>query len=266
MRYFIILFGLILLISYSGCKGNNSHEPQKVASNNNAVRAAQPHSKVIEGKVLEVLNVPGYTYLNLNTGNEKIWVAIPESKVEKESIVKVLPDMELRNFTSRALNRTFERIIFATGIVGDHHNNHSKASINPHAAMPSSLTKKAESLEIPKGFQLDKAQGENGFTVAEIYQKRKELNRKTVRVNGFVTKVLSGIMGKNWVHLQDGTGGKDGTPTELVVTTNALPNPGDVIAVEGTLYADKDFGAGYKYDVIIENSKVETLTSKKEKN
>ncbi|OCC14281.1 NrfJ [Dissulfuribacter thermophilus] len=73
-------------------------------------------------------------------------------------------------------------------------------------------------------------------------------------------------MGKNWVHIQDGTGGKEGTPTELVITTNALPNPGDVIAIEGTLYADKDFGAGYKYDVIIENSKVETLTSKKEKN
>jgi len=72
-------------------------------------------------------------------------------------------------------------------------------------------------------------------------------------VKGQVTKVASGIMGKNWIHLQDGTGNEKKKTNDLVVTTTAAePEVGDIVTMTGTLVKDKDFGSGYKYDAIIE--------------
>ena len=65
------------------------------------------------------------------------------------------------------------------------------------------------------------------------------------------------IMGKNWVHLQDGTGDAAKQQHDLVVTTKDDPKDGDIVTMEGTVAANKDFGAGYVYKVIIEDAKVE---------
>ena len=43
---------------------------------------------------------------------------------------------------------------------------------------------------------------------------------------------------------------------DLVVTTMADPKLDSIVVVEGTLHANKDFGAGYKYKVIIEDAKI----------
>lgn len=61
-------------------------------------------------------------------------------------------------------------------------------------------------------------------------------------------------MGKNWIHVQDGTG-SDGT-NDLTVTTNAVAAVGNTVLVKGNLSADKDFGFGYKYEVVIEDAAV----------
>jgi hypothetical protein len=61
-------------------------------------------------------------------------------------------------------------------------------------------------------------------------------------------------MGKNWIHLVDGTGAK-GT-SDLTMTTNDTVKVGDTILASGDIVVAKDFGAGYKYDLLIENTKV----------
>jgi hypothetical protein len=104
--------------------------------------------------------------------------------------------------------------------------------------------------------KVDKATGDNGQTVADCFAKAKELNNQTVQVQGKVMKVSKMIMGKNWVHLQDGSGNPMKNTHDLVVTTMAAPAKDTVIVMEGTLHADKDFGAGYRYDVIIEDAVV----------
>jgi hypothetical protein len=101
-----------------------------------------------------------------------------------------------------------------------------------------------------------KAEGPDAYTVAEIYAGKSKLNKKTVKVRGKVVKVSSGIMGKNWVHLQDGSGDPAKGTHNLVMTTQDLPNKGDVVTMSGTLYEDKDFGAGYKYAVIVEEASI----------
>jgi len=100
--------------------------------------------------------------------------------------------------------------------------------------------------------KVEKAKGKDAFTVGELYEKSGTLDRKAVAVRGKVVKVSKGIMGKNWVHLRDGSGDAGKGTNNIVVTSREDPNVGDVVTARGTLYKDKDFGAGYKYPVILE--------------
>ena len=94
----------------------------------------------------------------------------------------------------------------------------------------------------------------DGKTVQEVYQEKAKLNGKHVTLRGKVVKYSEAIMGKNWLHLRDGTGKEPAN--DLTVTTQAKAKVGDTVLVEGTVTLDKDLGAGYKYDVIIEDAKV----------
>ena len=93
--------------------------------------------------------------------------------------------------------------------------------------------------------------------MGDVFTQAKELNGKTVRVRGQVVKNSRMIMGKNWLHLQDGSGDAAKKQHDLVVTTLADAAEGDIVTVEGIVAAERDFGAGYSYPVLIENAKVE---------
>ncbi len=107
------------------------------------------------------------------------------------------------------------------------------------------------------GLKIDKATGDNSFTVAELFAKAAELNGKTVRVRGQLVKVSPNIMGRNWLHLQDGSGAPTDNTHDLVATTDQTGQAGDTVTIEGKLSANKDFGAGYVYAVIVEEAKIE---------
>ena len=104
--------------------------------------------------------------------------------------------------------------------------------------------------------QVEKAKGADAYTVAEVYEKAEKLDKKTVAVRGKVVKVAKGIMGRNWVHLRDGSGDPAKGTNDLVATTKDDPKVGDVVTAKGTLSKDKDFGSGYKYRAIIEGAAV----------
>ena len=93
-----------------------------------------------------------------------------------------------------------------------------------------------------------------GKTVQEVYQEKDKLKGKRVTLRGKVVKYNEGIMGKNWIHLRDGTGKEPAN--DLTVTTQAKAKVGDTVLLEGIVTLDKDLGAGYNYDVIIEDAKV----------
>lgn len=237
----------------------------------------------IKGKVLETMDASGYTYLQIDAAQGKIWVAVPQSKVEVGQEVMANPGMTMPNFTSKTLNRTFDEIIFSSGL-GDSSKpfNHNKEAAKsgssfaealqaesgastPHgntagpmagAAMGSNPGGSANAIVPASEVKVDKATGDNAQTIEECFDNAKDLNKKKVQVRGKVMKVSKMIMGKNWLHLQDGTGNPMKNTHDLVVTTMAEPEPDSIVVIEGTLHADKDFGAGYKYAVIIEDAKV----------
>ncbi len=100
------------------------------------------------------------------------------------------------------------------------------------------------------------AKAEGGKTIGELFAERADLSGKEVTVRGKVVKFTANIMGKNWLHIQDGSGDSAAKTNDLTVTTIGTVKQGDTVLVTGTLAVDRDFGSGYKYDLIIEEAKV----------
>ena len=105
--------------------------------------------------------------------------------------------------------------------------------------------------------KVEKATGDNACTVQEIFSRHKELAGKIVRVKGKVVKYNPSIMGKNWIHIQDGSGDPMQNTHDLVATSMETAVVGEVVTIQGKLAANKDFGAGYTYVAILEEATVE---------
>jgi hypothetical protein len=99
---------------------------------------------------------------------------------------------------------------------------------------------------------LEKSAGE--ITVAQIFANRADYSEKEVEIRGVVVKVNKEVMGKNWIHIQDGT--KDGGNFDLTVTSTELAEVNDEITVKGKIILNKDFGYGYSYEVIMEDAAI----------
>ena len=209
--------------------------------------AAEPS---LSGKVVETMNASGYSYVCIEKKGVKTWIAVPQMEVKVGSQMAFLPGAEMKNFTSKTLNKTFDRIIFSGGPASASGTTAAKPSMKHEGA-------KAPALKPGEKISVSKATGPNACTVADVYARKASLDKKTVVIHAKVVKVSQGIMGKNWVHVQDGTGDAAKGTHNLVVTTQDAPSVGDVVTVKGTVFKDKDFGAGYKYDVIVEQASVE---------
>ena len=210
-------------------------------------RPAEP----LSGKVLKVMTGNGYTYVYLQKKDrKKVWVAFPKAQVKVGSSVDLVPGEEMRNFESKALNRKFDRIIFSLGRIAPQ----GVRTGNLNAAVPSPGNRNSTTAK--EAISIARAEGPNAHTVAELYARRKALDGKTIVVRGKVVKVVPRIMKMNWLHLQDGSGSAGRKDHEIVVKTKALPAAGETITVSGTLLKDKDYGSGYRYDVIIDNAEI----------
>lgn len=192
----------------------------------------------VSGEVLEVKDVESYTYLRLKTKDGETWAAVSRAPVTKGTRVSIENVMVMKNFESRSLQKTFPTIVFGT-LAG--------ATGNPPAAATAKLAE-AANLKVPK------AAGPNARTVAEIATKSAELKDKPVLVRGKVVKYNAAIMGKNWVHLRDGSGSAADGTNDLLVTTANQAKTGDIVTVKGIVRTDKDFGSGYAYKVIVEDA------------
>ncbi len=91
-------------------------------------------------------------------------------------------------------------------------------------------------------------------TVEAVHLEKTQLKDKQVSVKGKVTKVNNGILKRNFLHVQDGSGDKD--TNDLIVTSSETANVGDQVIVTGTVVLDTDFGFGYKYPLLVEKSSI----------
>lgn len=81
-----------------------------------SVYAAPKGGAALSGKVVETMNSGGYTYVLLEKGGKKTWVACPSMKVSKGQQLTLQPGDEMVNFTSKTLKKTFDKIVFSPGL------------------------------------------------------------------------------------------------------------------------------------------------------
>ena len=208
----------------------------------------------LSGKVVETMSSGGYTYVLLESKGKKTWVAVPQMAVTVGQELALQPGVEMGNFTSKSLKKTFDNIIFSGGPLQPQQASAAPAGPQHGTAGTGS---KAAAAPADKGVKVEKATGPNAYTIGDVFEKRADLDKKIAVVRGKVVKVSEGIMGSNWIHLQDGTGEAGKKTHDLVVTMQELPAVGDVVTVNGTVSTNKDFGAGYKYNVIIEKASIQ---------
>ncbi len=256
--YLFTLFIMITILS-AGCSNDSTTKShtQKRPGAASQEKAHMSGPEFLGGHVEETMNSGGYTYMLLAIGTDKIWVATPQIQVKVGDDVVLMPGQEMKNFQSKTLNRTFESIIFSPGPLNEGGAAHAGMGGNPGAKGRKAASHGQTVAPLTQGIKVEKARGENAFTVAELYEKSGELKGKQVKVRGKIVKVSKNIMGKNWIHIQDGTGSVDKGNFDLTVTTGATPAKDDVVTVTGMLEKEKDFGYGYHYSVIVEDATVE---------
>ena len=242
----LLVAGLMALGLAVGCKNETPKTAEKpaqpaAAANNPAAANAKT------GKVVETMNSGGYTYVQVDTGSEKFWAAAPQFQVKVGDPVVVPAGLAMPNYHSKTLNRDFDNLYFVDHIVVGGAESLQQAA---GSTTPNDRTQVKETNVDFSG--LKKVEG--GSTVADIFTNKKTLAGKEVKIRAKVVKFSPQIMGKNWIHIEDGTGSK-GT-NDLTVTTTATAKVGDTVLVTGKVTADKDFGFGYKYDLILEDAQV----------
>ncbi len=212
------------------------------------------------GTVVETMNASGYTYVLVDSGQEKIWAAAPQFEVAVGDNVVVPQGMAMKNYHSQTLDRDFDVVYFVESVL-----NASNPSMPTASQGMGSMSK----MQMPEGHPpltgstppptidfSDLKKAPSGYTIGDIYASKDKLSGQTVSVRGKVVKFSPQIMGTNWIHIQDGSGKQAEGNHDLTVTSHTQVKVGDTILVQAPLTLQKDFGYGYKYDLIMEDANV----------
>lgn len=230
--FFLIVISLLGLVA---CEKKEENKPQNLPDGAHVVQ------------VEDRIDASDYSYIQVSEkGRDSYWIAVNKLETKTGDILYFTKSMEMKNFHSKTLDRTFETVLFVDDIRKTPHNNNQNQQTQ--VTSPHSQVSAIPQLDI----KIDPVKG--GKSVGEIFSDRDMLNGKVVKVKGKVTKFNPEIMERNWIHIQDGTASKDGY--DLMITSSEKVEVGQIIIAEGKIAVNKDFGAGYAYKVMIEDAKL----------
>jgi hypothetical protein len=235
MKVIYSFITLTIVILLSSCESTNNNQ-----SNEN-VNSVFDDSGVIE----QVIQTSNYTYCYLKNGEDEKWVAISRAELNSGETLYYNKGMEMFDFHSKELDRTFPLIYFVQSASTDPSGGNNNSAM-PYGDKPVKPTIEKEDYTVEKA--------SDGITIAELYENKEKYNGQKVRIRGKVTKFTPDIMHKNWVHLQDGTD-YDGN-FDLTITTNENVNKEAIVTFEGIIVLDQDFGYGYTYPVLLQDATV----------
>lgn len=242
----ISVASLLVLVSCQDDKESASHTHDSHGGHAHAEQGPhrQPQTARHTGVIEEVLQATSYTYLRIKEGSEAFWIAIPKSEMEVGQTVSFAGGLEMKDFPSKDLERTFETISFVSSVS-------TSGSIQdlPFGSAPTPHGRpKVEAVDV----SIEPAGG--GISLETLFTNLQAYAGRSVTIRGQVTKVNRAIMNKNWIHLQDGSKSASG-PYDLTLTTSDQATVGETVTFTGKIVLNKDFGYGYAYDVIMEESK-----------
>jgi len=246
---FALLMGGILLASVSCKLGPNEEDPVPMETKTSV---AEAHENLVMDvhKVTVKETIPGgkYLYLKVVEGDKEYWAATGKSDVQAGKTYFYNEALIQNNFESKELDRTFETIYLITQLVPESHG----ASLEPKQGVDAPP---AEAMEggPNKNFHSSPLAGKaTSLSIAELLKDPAAYEGKVVELTGTCTKINEGILGRNWLHLKDGSADSQ----DLVMTSSDAVDPGSEITIRAIVSLNRDFGAGYSYDVLLEEGKV----------
>ncbi|MGO8997239.1 MAG: nucleotide-binding protein [Polyangiaceae bacterium] len=204
--------------------------------------------ETLTGTIREHKDVSQYTYLRLDTDAGEAWAAVYRAPVKDGAKVTVLHASSIHSFHSKELNRDFDTIWFGM--------------LPGYEAAPPTGAAGAASAASAKGaaggdMGPSRSAGVAGArAIADLAKRAPGLEGSQVTVTGKVVKENDGIMGRNWIHIQDGTGSAADKTNDVLVTSDATAKLGDQVVATGTVKTKQDFGSGYAYEFMLEKASV----------
>jgi hypothetical protein len=182
---------------------------------------------------LESLPAARYVYVRVREGSEEFWIATNRQEIKPGGTYFYRDGLLKTNFESKEHNKTFDTLYFVSKMVtADHGQALRQDSNHTASAVTGQPVNRAGTLKI-----------------SDLVANPKKYAGKTVQVGGTCVKLNADIMGRNWIHLDDGS-----TRNFDLVVTSATPVPvGQSVVMTGTVVLNKDFGSGYRYDILIED-------------
>lgn len=208
-----------------------SEEPIKLIPDQSEPALADGiHTVTVE----EVLPTVKYVYLRVKEGTEEFWIATNKMEVKVGKTYFYRGGLLKTDFESKEHNRVFDKMYLVSELVESEHGSHATAG------KPASTG--------DTGIRV----ADGSVTISELVSNPKKYAGKTIQISGRCVKINHNIMGRNWVHLQDGT--KD--DFDLVITCDVQIPVGHTVTMTGNVVLDKDFGAGYQYAILLEKGEI----------
>jgi len=208
-------------------------------NSNNSTLADQIHTVVVN----EILPTTKYSYLNVTEDGEQYWIAARKQDIVVGETYFYRKGLLKTNYESKEYNKVFEKIILVSSLIAENHRTNS-GTVNNDVTINEKINDKKNT-----PINTETYTQEGSIKIAEIVANPNVYNGKTVQITGKCVKINPNIMERNWIHLQDGS--KD--DFDLVVTSNTFVEEGEVITIQALVSLNKDFGAGYNYNLILEN-------------
>lgn len=238
----VAVLALSLIALVAGC----SKPADEPAADNAALSTPVP-AGMVRGTVLETMDSGGYTYAFIDTGTDQRWIAATETPVAVDDVVQTDTGMAMTGFTSNTLDRTFNVVYFVSSL----QNLSRDSQPPPPGGLPAGHPDISNANSAAADVDIEAV--EEGRDIAWVYANKDELAGNEITLRGKVVKYNPGILGWNFIHIQDGSGDTASGNNDLIATSSAETAVGDTVVLTGIVVLDKDFGAGYSYPVLLED-------------
>ena len=196
-------------------------------------------------KILEQMMAQRYVYLRVAEEGKEFWIATRKQEMVIGDTYYYRAGLLKKDFYSREFDRNFEQIYLVSKLVPEKHGGNQLTNPQPVQIETHSS---ARSSGLPTKIS-------GSISIAELIKNPSQFEGQIVKLSGKCVKVNPNIMNRNWIHLKDGTADQ----FDLVITTRDLVNEGDALHVKARVALNKDFGAGYTYDLILEEGELQCL-------
>ena len=260
-----VLIAMILVVANS-CntgpdKNDSTPEYQKIEKSpenaskhlltpSNLNTSQSPSNELHTVVVKEILTASRYLYLYVKEGEEQFWIAVRKTEIKIGGMYYYKRALLKTNFESKENNKVFEKIYLVTNLVPVDHGNEEGSLKDIKINNEKAVTNIPKVKPVENSEKITEHKG--SIMISELVGNPKKYEGQTIQISGECVKVNAGIMNRNWIHVKDGS--QD--DYDLVITSDTFVPEGTNITMKALVSINKDFGAGYKYDLILENGVV----------